>query len=60
MLLRVETGVNLLSARLFSAQGSLVWQSGPGFTYIPLPSEGVYFLEIKTDGGIWTEKVVRN
>ncbi|MBK6622381.1 MAG: T9SS type A sorting domain-containing protein [Saprospirales bacterium] len=56
--MQVEPGVRVLSVRLYDSLGRRVW-SGKGLPlHIPLPGKGVFFVEVKTQRGVWTEKII--
>lgn len=57
---RVNNGLEIKQIRVFDATGKEVWKGRGAERTVRLPNRGVYFLEIQTARGLWTEKVVRD
>ena len=58
MHMRVEGGVRVQRVRVFDSLGNVVWVSKGLPESISLPGKGVFFVEVQTQKGVWTEKVI--
>lgn len=57
---KVKEGLEIRQLRVFDSTGKEVWKGRGAESPIRLPHRGLYFLEIQTTQGLWTEKVVRD
>lgn len=56
--IRVPQGDSVLSVRVWDAAGRLVLTQTGNTTQVQLPARGLYFVQVETNGGIFSERVV--